>query len=93
MVRSWRCRETRSSGSDATSWPAWPRVLLVAGVGVILLVLPMSVQVSARGVATRVNEACGQATGCLPAPNYICSTSGADIPDNKCTAGCEPPRA
>jgi hypothetical protein len=36
----------------------------------------------------RLQEACGQATECAAASNYICSTANADHKEYRCSRGC-----
>ena len=36
----------------------------------------------------RLQEACGQATECVSASNYICSTANADHKEYRCSRGC-----
>jgi len=37
----------------------------------------------------RLNQACGQATKCTPAADYICSMKDKDHLDHKCSEGCD----
>jgi hypothetical protein len=37
----------------------------------------------------RLQQACGQATECAGASNYICSTHHNDYKDYRCSKGCE----
>lgn len=37
----------------------------------------------------RLQEACGQATECAAASNYICSTTHGDYKEYRCSKGCD----
>lgn len=66
--------------------------LIVSGA----LLVPLSIRLSNGGqnspasAVLSLNEACGQATACDPAVNYICSTAGGDLVDYKCAENCGP---
>lgn len=51
------------------------------------LLVPVPIGLS--GGVVRVNDACGQATECKRARDYICSTEHQDWQDYQCTKGCD----
>jgi hypothetical protein len=69
------------------------RILSRALVGVVAggaLSVPATISISEDGrPSITANDACGQATECLFATQYICSTYHQDYKDYKCTKGCE----
>ena len=65
------------------------RLVSMAGIGCILaLGAPLSVDPASPRRPVRLNEACGQATSCIPSARYICSTYHADYRDMACYTGC-----
>lgn len=67
------------------------KVLKILSGGVLAAALafaPVSVAPAADGFI-RVNEACGQATSCYTASQYICSTFHQDWVNYRCATGCD----
>jgi hypothetical protein len=63
------------------------RAALAGSVGLSLTALPVRVA-DPSGSVVRLNDACGQATECFYASNFICSTFHKDWQDYRCTKGC-----
>lgn len=63
---------------------------LAGSLGAVALMLPLRLEQGVTATRVRVNDACGQATECTRASDYICSTFNQDWQDYKCSQGCGP---
>jgi hypothetical protein len=65
-----------------------PRLFGLCAIAIAASATPVTFS-SAEGVF-RLQEACGQASECAAASNYICSTTHNDYKEYRCSKGCEP---
>lgn len=66
------------------------KTLVVVGLAGGAVAAPVGVgSSSTSSLVFQVNEACGQATECVYAKGYLCSTYNADHEDYKCSKGCK----
>ena len=63
------------------------RLLFVGAAATLMTALPLTVSPTSSQVVV-VQEACGQATSCKKADDFICSTFNADHEGYACYTGC-----
>jgi hypothetical protein len=65
------------------------RLMLAGALTSLAALAPVTISFDQGMRVVRLNQACGQATECLAATSFICSTHNGDHIGYRCSKGCD----